>query len=144
LVLSILSIVGGVAVLGLDAFLGNSGNVEMALVAAVGGVALPFFGVVLSAVLWLPRVAAGLGALAGRTGPASRLAVANTLRNPRRTAATSTALLIGVTLVTMMSTGAASARATSETNIDNRYPFDVSVSTAAPEFVGGLRDAVVW
>jgi putative ABC transport system permease protein len=142
LVFAILSLLGGIALLGLGVALGNASSVGPGVAAAVGGIAFTFFGVVLSAVLWLPRVAAALGALVARTGPASRLAVANTLRNPRRTAATSTALLIGVTLVTMMSTGAASARATSERSLDGAFPYDVSVSTTAPEYVESLRDAV--
>ncbi|GAA4688700.1 putative ABC transport system permease protein [Promicromonospora umidemergens] len=142
LVISVLCILGGIALLGLGASLGNAGSLEVGMVAAVGGVAFTFFGIVLSAVLWLPRVAAGLGALVTRSGPAPRLAVANTLRNPRRTAATSTALLIGVTLVTMMSTGAASARATSEHRLDEAFPYDLSVSVTVPEYVEDMRDAV--
>ena len=51
-----------------------------------------------------------VGRALARTGTSARLAAANTVRNPRRTAATSAALLIGATLVAMMSTGAASAR----------------------------------
>jgi putative ABC transport system permease protein len=77
-----------------------------------------------------------------RTGPAARLAVANTLRNPRRTAATSTALFIGVTLVTMMSTGAASARMSAESLLDEQYPYDVAVSASSPDYVEDLRSAV--
>ncbi|MEU4364301.1 FtsX-like permease family protein [Promicromonospora sp. NPDC023987] len=142
LVISVLCILGGIALLGIGTSLGNSGSLEVGMVAAVGGVALTFFGVVLSAVLWLPRVAAGLGALVTRSGPAPRLAVANTLRNPRRTTATSTALLIGVTLVTMMSTGAASARATSEHRLNEAFPYDLSVSVTVPEYVEDMRDAV--
>ncbi|GAA4696792.1 putative ABC transport system permease protein [Promicromonospora umidemergens] len=142
LVVSLLALVGGFALLGLGVFLGMNDTPQFGLLAAVGGGAVAFFGVVLSAVLWLPRVAAGLGALVGRTGPASRLAVANTLRNPRRTAATSTALLIGVTLVTMMSTGAASARMSADNLLDETYPYDVSVSSSSPEYVEDLRDAL--
>ncbi|OIQ79413.1 ABC transporter permease YtrF precursor [mine drainage metagenome] len=51
------------------------------------------------------------------------------MRNPRRTAATSTALLIGVTLVTMMSAGAMSARATLGDKLDATYPVDVAVQS---------------
>jgi putative ABC transport system permease protein len=142
LVVSLLALVGGFALLGLGVFLGMEGAPQFGLVAAVGGGAVAFFGVVLSAVLWLPRVAAVLGALVARTGPASRLAVANTLRNPRRTAATSTALLIGVTLVTMVSTGAASARMSADSLLDEEYPYDVSVPTSDPTYVEDLSDAV--
>jgi putative ABC transport system permease protein len=142
LVVSLLCLIGGFAALGGGVALGMNGGTQLGLVAAVGGGALAFFGVVLSAVLWLPRVAAFLGALVARTGPASRLAVANTLRNPRRTAATSTALLIGVTLVTMMSTGAASARMSADSQLDEQFPYDVSVSASSPDYVEGLRAAV--
>src|SRR5699024_3232768 len=69
--------------------------------------------------------------LLSRFGPTSRLAAANSLRNPRRTAATSTALLIGVTLVVTMSTGAASSRVVLLTELEEFYPVDVSVSDAA-------------
>jgi putative ABC transport system permease protein len=142
LVISLLALVGGFTALGGGVALGMNGGTQFGLVAAVGGGALAFFGVVLSAVLWLPRVAAVLGGLVARTGPAARLAVANTLRNPRRTAATSTALLIGVTLVTMMSTGAASARMSADSLLDEQFPYDVSVSASSPDYVEGLRDAV--
>ncbi|GHH75804.1 ABC transporter permease [Promicromonospora soli] len=142
LVISLLCVVGGFTALGGGVALGMSGGTQFGLVAAVGGGALAFFGVVLSAVLWLPRFAAALGALVARTGPAARLAVANTLRNPRRTAATSTALLIGVTLVTMMSTGAASARMSADSLLDETFPYDVSVSTSSPDYVEDVRDAV--
>ncbi|MGI5191900.1 ABC transporter permease [Promicromonospora sp. CA-289599] len=142
LVISLLALVGGFASLGGGVALGMNGGTQLGLVAAVGGGALAFFGVVLSAVLWLPRVAAVLGRLVARTGPAARLAVANTLRNPRRTAATSTALLIGVTLVTMMSTGAASARMSADSLLDEQFPYDVAVMPSSPEYAEGLRDAV--
>ncbi|MEU4388960.1 FtsX-like permease family protein [Promicromonospora sp. NPDC023805] len=142
LVISLLALIGGFAALGGGVALGMNGGTQLGLVAAVGGGALAFFGVVLSAVLWLPRVAALLGSLVARTGPAARLAVANTLRNPRRTAATSTALLIGVTLVTMMSTGAASARMSADSLLDEQFPYDVSVSASSPDYVEGLHDAV--
>jgi putative ABC transport system permease protein len=142
LVVSLLSLIGGFAALGGGVALGMAGTPQVGLIAAVGGGALAFFGVVLSAVLWLPRVAAFLGGLVARTGPASRLAVANTLRNPRRTAATSTALLIGVTLVTMMSTGAASARMSADSLLDEQFPYDVSVSASSPDYVTDLRAAV--
>jgi putative ABC transport system permease protein len=142
LVISLLCILGGFAVLGVGVVLGMGGAPQYGLVAAVGGGALAFFGVVLSAVLWLPRVAAALGALMARTGPAARLAVANTLRNPRRTSATSVALLIGVTLVTMMSTGAASARASADNLLDETFPYDVSVTTSSADYVADMRDAV--
>ncbi|GAB2454189.1 ABC transporter permease [Xylanimonas ulmi] len=128
LVLSVLAILGGFALLGAGAALGTvEEDPQLGLLAGVAGGALSFVGVAVSAVFWLPRVTALTGRLVGLTGPTARLAAANTLRNPRRTAATSTALLIGVTLVAMMSTGAASARTSLTALLDTQYPVDVAL-----------------
>jgi putative ABC transport system permease protein len=65
----------------------------------------------LSPVLGRP-VLAGLGWLYRRSfGAVGLMAEQNTLRNPRRTAATASALMIGVSLVTMMAVLGASAKA---------------------------------
>ena len=61
-------------------------------------------------------------------GPASTIATANIQKNPRRVAATSTALLIGVALVSTLGTGAASARQTLASELDARYSVDIQVS----------------
>ena len=88
-----------------------------------------FLGMLIGAVLWVPQVVGAAGRVLARSGTSAKLAAANTVRNPRRTAATSTALLIGVTLVAMMSTGAASARASLGSTLDSHYPVDVSISS---------------
>lgn len=106
----------------------------VALAAGVLGGAVSFVGILLGAVVWVPAVTRGVGRLLGRAGPTARLAAANTVRNPRRTAATSSALLIGVTLVAMMSTGAASARTTLADELAAQYPVDLAVA------VGGGPD----
>ncbi|MCK9794961.1 FtsX-like permease family protein [Isoptericola sp. 4D.3] len=130
LVLSLLVSVIGFALLGGGVAVSTVGEEpSMGLMVAVAGGVLSFVGVLVGAVFWLPRVVALAGRLVGMSGPTATLAAANTLRNPRRTAATSTALLIGVTLVGMMSTGAASARVTMDAELDGRYPVDVTVST---------------
>ncbi len=132
LAVSLLLTVGGVAaLLGAVALaVAGVGVGEMLplLVGVLGGAA-SFVGILLGAVFWLPRVVAAVGALLSRLSPSARLAAANTVRNPRRTAATSTALLIGVTLVAMMSTGAASARTSLASTMDERYPVDLVVSS---------------
>ena len=53
----------------------------------------------------------GVGAFVSMFGPAAKLANANIQKNPRRIAATGTALLIGVTLISTLATGAAAAKA---------------------------------
>jgi putative ABC transport system permease protein len=103
------------------------------MAAVVGGGCLSLIGVIVGSVFWLPKVTAGIGRLVGTTGPSARLATANTLRNPRRTAATATALLIGVTLVGMMTTGAATARVTMDNELDSMYPVDIQVSTTTSD-----------
>ncbi|MFI9486755.1 FtsX-like permease family protein [Promicromonospora sp. NPDC052451] len=124
--------VGGLALLVAGVALGMSGRIDVGLFAAVLGGSMSLVGVVAGSVFWLPRVAAGLGRLVDVAGPAARLASANALRNPRRTAATSTALLVGVTLVSMMTTGAASARVTMDHQLDSRFPVDLQVAGLTP------------
>jgi putative ABC transport system permease protein len=128
-VLATIMSVGGFASLALGIVLGLQGRIDVGLLAAVGGGSVSLIGVIIGSVFWLPKVAAGIGRLVGAAGPSARLAAANTLRNPRRTAATSTALLIGVTLVGMMTTGAASARTTLDNELDAQFPVDIDVAS---------------
>ncbi|MFI8525506.1 FtsX-like permease family protein [Promicromonospora sukumoe] len=127
-VLAALATLGGLVLLGAGVALGMDGRVDVGLFATVLGGSVSLGGVIVGSVFWLPRVAAGFGRLVGAGGPAARLASANALRNPRRTAATSTALLIGVTLVSMMTTGAASARAALDDELDARFPVDLQLT----------------
>ncbi|MCG2800221.1 MAG: FtsX-like permease family protein [Cellulomonas sp.] len=130
-VLALVLTIGGGLVLAIATFTiladpeGSSDRALQILGIAVLGGAVSFIGVLVGAVLWIPRVIAGVGHLMNRFGPAARLAAANTGRNPRRTAATSTALLIGVTLVVTMSTGAATARAAVTDLLDSHFPVDL-------------------
>ena len=148
LVIAALLTVGGTALLVLAIVLAPRSDSLAALGLGVLGGAISFIGVLIGAVLWIPQVVGGVGRLVARAGTSSKLAVANTVRNPRRTAATSTALLIGVTLVTMMSAGAVSARATLGGKLDETYPVDVSISSiatsdgAAPALPPGVASTV--
>ncbi|MBM7480346.1 FtsX-like permease family protein [Oerskovia jenensis] len=137
LVASILLVVGGASLLALGIVLGQQGSAEGGLLAATAGGAASFVGVLIGAIFWLPRVVSIVGKALTGSGSTAKLAAANTLRNPRRTAATSTALLIGVTLVAMMSTGAVSARMSMNNELDSRYPVDVSLATDGYDDNGG-------
>ena len=95
--------------------------------------AASFVGVLVGAVFWVPRVVALVGRALSATGAGARLAAANTGRNPRRTAATSTALLIGVTLVAMMSAGAATARSSLGQELDNHYAVDLTIESMSDD-----------
>ena len=100
---------------------------DAALLAAIGGCMFSFLGLALTAIFWMPWLMKGAGALVSLCGPSAKLADANIQKNPRRIAATGTALLIGVTLVSTIATGAASAKATMNQALDERYSVDVVV-----------------
>jgi putative ABC transport system permease protein len=123
---------GGAVALGLA----SKGSPLASLGLGVLGGTVSFVGLLLSAVFWVPPVLGALERGLGRLGPVPRLAAANTVRNPRRTAATSTALLIGVTLVVMMSTGAASARASLDRTLDGHFPVDIEITPTAYDASG--------
>nr|WP_239523431.1 FtsX family ABC transporter permease [Geodermatophilus normandii] len=95
---------------------------------SLAGGAASFLGVVLLAQRAVPPAVAAAGRALGRVGGVpGRMAAGNASRNPRRTAATATALLIGVTLTTAMVVGAASTRATAQAGLDAAYPADVEI-----------------
>lgn len=64
-------------------------------------------------------------------GPTVSLAVGNSVRNPRRAAATASALLVGTTLITLMTVGAASARVAAFAAVDRGFPVDIAVAGLA-------------
>lgn len=101
------------------------GAASQEILVGVAGGLVSFLGVVLAAVFFVPAGVRGLGALL--RGVPGRLAVGNTVSNPARAAATSAALLIGVTLITMTSVGAASVERTAASEIDASFPADVMV-----------------
>ena len=122
---------------------------SLVLLMAMGGVMIFFLGLLLCANRWVPLLLKGVGALVAHIGPASTIATANIQKNPRRVAATSTALLIGEALVSTLGTGAASARQTLASELDARYSVDIQVSgegvdqTVLDDIrkVAGIRDA---
>jgi len=127
LVLSVAMTVVGLVLLVLGMIAGTA-SILLGLGLGILGGLLSFVGVLVGAVFWVPRLVAFTGrTLARRAGPAAELAAANTIRNPQRTAVTSAALLIGVTLVAMMSTGAETARAGLEAELDREYPVDAVI-----------------
>ncbi len=73
-----------------------------------------FLGVAVLAPLVARPVAGALGRPIGRLGMAGRLGRDNSVRNPRRTATTSAALMIGLALVAMVSILAASVKSSTD------------------------------
>lgn len=118
----------GIALLIPSALVLGLGAVSGVLLIALGGGAISFIAVVLLAQWAVPPAVAFAGRLTGRGGGVpGRLAAANAVRNPQRTAATATALIIGVTLTATMVVGAASTRATTSSGLDQAFPTDVIV-----------------
>jgi putative ABC transport system permease protein len=102
------------------------------------GVAGIFWGVsVLSPVLVRP-VAGALGSPLRRTGIAGKLGRENTLRNPRRTASTASALMIGLALVGFVGVFAASIKTSTNQILAETLKADYIVSTS--QFTGFSED----
>ena len=123
LILGFLLLAGG----GLLLAAGASTN--QVLVGVAGGT-VSFLGVLAVGSLLVPALIRLLGALPARAGGVpARIAIGNAVRNPKRTAATTSALLIGVTLISLTCVGIASVRKTFDVTMDDQYPVDVMVST---------------
>lgn len=151
LVIGVLLLAGGIALA-----VGGAGEGDLLLIALALGIlgGLVTLGALLiGAVFVVPPAIRLLGRALGRNSTAV-IATANAVRNPKRTAATASALVIGVTLVTLMSTGALTARQTLVQELGNRLAVDLTVSkdpTTGPlpeDRIGVLRqhpkvDAVV-
>jgi len=108
------------------------------LVSGLLGGMLSFVGVLLLTPVLVPTAIRTVGPLARRAGVPGRLAHANSMRNPRRTAATSTALLIGVTLITSVVVGSASISNKVNTSLDTNHPADLVVSASDGSLPAGI------
>ncbi len=101
------------------------------VLSGVAGGLVSFVGVLVAAVVVVPAAVRALGLGARLVGAPGRLAVDNAVRNPGRAASTSAALLVGVTLITMTSIGAASAERTALGEIDSAYAVDFMVEAGS-------------
>ena len=106
----------------------TSNQQELLLGLVVLGVLLIFLGALMGARRWIPALLRCLGGPVSRIGPSCRVGVANIARNPSRVAATGVALLIGVTLVSTLATGAVTTKRTLAKDIDQRYSLDIEIS----------------
>lgn len=116
---------GGLAALGYGSFIATENTtwwLGAGIVATMVGAALA------NPVLGRP-VTAGLGAAYRRMfGAVGHMATENAIRNPRRTAATASALMIGLALVAMMSVFGASAKASVDDTIRSKLSADYVIS----------------
>jgi putative ABC transport system permease protein len=98
------------------------------------GVAFTFVGVAMLTPLIARPVAGALGLPIRRTGVPGRLGGENAMRNPRRTAATASALMIGLGLVVFVAVFGASARASTEAILERTLKADFILTS--PTFSG--------
>ena len=105
---------------------------QHAVLPMLAGGFVSFVGVLLLGPLLVPAVIRLVGVVVGRlAGTTGRLAVANAVRNPRRTAATAASLLVGVTLITAMVVGMSTIRANVGGAMAEEYPVDASLTGPA-------------
>ncbi|MFI6101716.1 ABC transporter permease [Lentzea sp. NPDC051213] len=122
-VATLIALIGGAAVY----FGMQQEKEEPALFITGGGTMVLLLAVLLLGPLYVPVV----NRLFGKAlrGVPSKLASANAGRNPKRTAATTAALMIGVTIIAMVSVVAGSGRATMVEQVDKRFPADYEVTS---------------
>ncbi|SCL27751.1 putative ABC transport system permease protein [Micromonospora pallida] len=131
----------GALVLGAGvAALVGAASVGQLLLVALGGV-LSFLGIVLFGPVLVPALVRVIGAPARRVfGTTAALAVANAVRNPRRVAATATALVIGIGLVTSFVVGAQSTKTAIERSVDAQVGVDFLVTGIGGDLPAGVVD----
>lgn len=112
---------------------------ELALVVVMAGGLLVFLGVLILGPVIVKPLAAFVGWLPGRLfGVPGRLALDNSGRNPRRSATTTVALTVGVTLMTLISVLVGTLRVTYAQKLDEQFPTDYMVQSQS----GGLPRAL--
>jgi putative ABC transport system permease protein len=126
-ILGTVALVIGVVVMLLGLFVSHKNQV-----AEVGiGIAMTFLAVATLAPIIARPTAGMLGRPLRRTGMAGVLARQNAMRNPRRTAATASALMVGLALVTMFSVFGQSAKASVNKTIDTDFSADFILKTSS-------------
>ncbi|HEY7476685.1 MAG TPA: FtsX-like permease family protein [Actinomycetota bacterium] len=93
------------------------------------GAAVTFLGVTMLSPLFAGPVSSAIGAPLARLGLASKIGRRNAIRNPRRTARTSAALMIGLGLVAMVAILGASLKGSFTAALEETLRADFTVST---------------
>jgi putative ABC transport system permease protein len=135
-------IAGAVGLMLVGLFVGSLSTKPRLLCLGVGALAV-FIGVSMLAPTLVPPVARWLGWPAARVGGAAgMLARGNSIRNPSRTASTASALMIGLTLVTLVSVLAAGLKTTFEDSVNKLFSADYALTSEngfAPTSVASER-----
>ncbi len=113
-------------------YVGLFGETDNSLQTIGAGAAAVFIGFAVLGPVTAPRMSKILGAPLPRLrGVTGRLAQENAIRNPRRTASTASALMIGVGLVVFIAVTADSLKASTTDAIDNSVQGQYVVNTSA-------------
>jgi len=122
-------IAGAVALMLVGLFAGGLSTKPRLLCIGLGALGM-FVGVALLTPTLVPRVVRVIGDPAARFGGAAGLlARGNAVRNPARTASTSSALMIGLTLVTLVAVLAAGLKTTFEKSVDDLFSADYALTS---------------
>lgn len=131
------AVAASVAVAAVGAALGGAGVALVAVGAVAVLVALVLLGPALA-----PSLARVVGRPLGAAGVTGRLARESAARAPRRTAATTTALAVGLALVAFMTILGQSVKASSAGTYQDVVSADLVVESARAEMLGGLSHDV--
>src|SRR6516162_8672060 len=134
----------GILVLGVAAlFTGLFGHLASAITVVGLGVLLVFFGVsVLGRTVSLPLSRVIGAPLLWLRGMAGKLARENAMRNPKRTAASASALMIGVGLVSFITILASSTTASINSAVNRSFAGDIVIDSGAGLAGGGIDPAL--
>jgi putative ABC transport system permease protein len=123
----VIAVATGLMLFGL--FVGGLSTKVRLLSLGIGALGV-FIGVAMLAPTLVPPIARVLGWPAARWGGASgRLARGNSIRNPSRTASTASALMIGVTLVTLVAVLAAGIKSTFSDSVNKLFNADYALTS---------------
>lgn len=118
--ISVLLALGGLALMAVGLFGSSEGDSALAQIGA--GAVLVMFGVGLLSSFLVRPIASAVGWPVERVrGVPGRLARENSVRNPRRTASTAAALMIGVALITFVAVFAAGLTASVDRAVDQNF-----------------------
>ena len=114
-------------------------NPAKGLLWAIGGGGFLSLAILLAAPFYVPVLLRLFGWLLGFMGSTVKLATSNSVRNPRRASATAVALMLAVGLVVTLQVAVSTMRTSALSEINQRYPVDVSVR----DYDGPLKSGVV-
>ncbi|HEX6844844.1 MAG TPA: FtsX-like permease family protein [Actinomycetota bacterium] len=127
-----LALAGLVTLVGIGSLLfGLFGSPAKAYIYVGFGAAITFIGVAMLSPSIAGPVASVVGAPMARVGAAGGLGRRNAMRNPRRTARTAAALMIGLGLVSMVAILAASLKASFDAALERSLRADFTVATTS-------------